>query len=252
MSALLLRHLLANDLLGRPARFPMLRNNGTDDGDGNGGGTGGGTGNGDGNGDGGGSTGDGGNGDGNQNGGTGNDDGGTGSGEFNLADLPEAAQKIVRDARAEAAKYRTERNESRTVQQQQADQIKAINKALGIESDEPNADDLQKTLDQREQQLRELKVENAFGRAAKEHSADEELTLAVLSRKGVLSGLDPDAEDFASKLSAAIKTEVDANPKLKVTQVAPKSGSKGFNGNSDGGRSSEPVSLGDAVLKAMS
>lgn len=164
---------------------------------------------------------------------------------------PVVLQKELEKARGEAARYRTERNSDRTERERYAEQIKAINKALGIESDEPDVEGLQKTLAEREIELRTLKVENAFTRSAKTHEADEELTLAVLTRNGVIAGLDPSSSDFTAQLDAAVKTAVEANPKLKATQVATKSGSKGFNGNDAGSRSAGPSDLGSAIQKAM-
>lgn len=164
--------------------------------------------------------------------------------------LPEWVQKELSQARTEAARYRTERNSEREGKSTLENQIKAINKALGLESEGPDIDGLQKTLADRENELRTLKVESAFAKAAKAHDADEELTLAVLTRKGLISSLDPSSEDFTKQLDAAVKAEVENNPKLKATQVAAKSGATGFNGN--GGRSTEPVDLGSALQKLYS
>lgn len=163
---------------------------------------------------------------------------------------PEAIARELQEARAEAARYRTERNSIREQNQELAGRVSAISKALGLETEEPDGADLERRLAERESELRELKIDRALSGIAKKHEADEELTSAVLKSKKVLDGLDPDAEDFGAQLEKAVKAVIDANPKLRVSQVPPKSGSA-FNGNG-GARSSGPVDLAGALAEHYS
>ena len=192
-------------------------------------------------------------------GGTGGEgEGSTGEGEQTgseteaktLESLPPEVQKLIRDARSENQRLRSERNSAREEGTQKDSQLKAVLKALGLEKDAADPDELQKALAERDNQLRSLKVENAFGRVAKTHNADEALTLAVLSHKGALAGLDPDDAGFEKTLSDLVKAEVDSNPKLKVGQAPTKSGNK-MNGNKGGGRTSDTPSLEQALAAQL-
>lgn len=167
------------------------------------------------------------------------------------AKTPEQLLRERNEARKDAYKYRTERNADRERMGTLENQLSGIAKALGLESDTPDPDELQKQLTQKDQELRTLRVESAFTKSAAKADADAELTLAVLDRQGALRDLDPSADDFQSQLDRLVKAAVEANPKLKATPMVPtKSGSRGMNGDS-GGRPTGHVPLGDAVLKAM-
>ncbi len=124
-------------------------------------------------------------------------------------------EKYVKELRDEAAKYRTERKQYADDKQKLENQIKSIQKALGLEGDEPDADKLQAELQAKETELRSLKIENVFSKVARKVGADEELTLAVLHRKGKLNDLDL-GDNLASSLEELVKQALEDNPKLKA------------------------------------
>jgi len=144
--------------------------------------------------------------------------------------------EYVQKLRKEAAKYRTDKNKAEQ-------RLKAIQKALGLD-DDPDPDELKKQLTERDQRIRTLAIENAFGKVASKLGADPDLTLAVLHRRGVLDTLDVDDSSFAETLEAEVKKLLDANPKLKATDTQ-KSG--------DGGTDKTPdpkLSINDLIRRA--
>jgi hypothetical protein len=154
-------------------------------------------------------------------------------------------EKYVKELRDEAARYRTERKEAKEQAEKLQNQIKSIQKAIGLESEEPDAEKLEKELRTKESELRGLKIEIAFGKAAKKAGADEDLTYAVLHRKGALDALELDG-NLASALDELIEQELKTNPKLKAEIGG--TGNTGDTGGSSG--SNEKVSFNDLFRKA--
>lgn len=150
-----------------------------------------------------------------------------------VEDLPDWAQKLIKDTRKESGDHRVKSKDlesklSEAEQRQQA-QMDAIAKALGLkEADKPpSVDDLTEQLTAAQQQaqerdaaLRQLTVERAAERAAREHGADVDTLLDSRSFASKLSDLDPTADDFAAAVSDLVKTTVDSNPKYRVAQAA--------------------------------
>jgi hypothetical protein len=129
-------------------------------------------------------------------------------------------EKYVKELRAENAKHRNEKKQYAEDKQKLENQIKSIQKALGLEDDEPDADKLQSELKAKETELRGLKIENAFSKVARKVGADEELTYAVLHRKGELNDLALDSE-LDKSLEVLVKQALEDNPKLKAESVTP-------------------------------
>lgn len=144
-----------------------------------------------------------------QNADSGNQDGGDDAGKKTFD------EEYVKSLRAENAKYRTNAKQFAEEKQQLESQIKSIQKALGLDDGEADDKALEDKLNQKEAELRNLKVENAFSKVARKAGADEDLTLAVLHRKGKLSDLDPD-DDLESSLKGLVEQELENNPKLKA------------------------------------
>ena len=154
-------------------------------------------------------------------------------------------EKYVKELRDEAAKYRTERKEAKEQAEKLQNQIKSIQKAIGLEGEEPDADKLAKDLQSKESELRGLKIEIAFSKAAKKAGADEDLAYAVLHRKGALDALELD-ENLASALDGLIEQELKNNPKLKAETGG--TGNTGDTGGSSG--SNDKVNFNDLIRKA--
>jgi hypothetical protein len=205
-------------------------------------------------------------GDGGNSGGTGGDGGtngggqgapgggdGKGSGE-SIDSLPEFAQKLIRDTRAEAATFRTKLRELEQQAGPNADVLKQVAKALGLDAGgdgQPDADALSKQVNELNAQLRASKVEAAARQAAEKAGARADRLLNSRSFAAELDKLDPSATTFADDLKAAIKATVDADPDLyrAVPQGAPQGGSAGMGGAPTGGR--KAASLADAIAARM-
>jgi hypothetical protein len=135
--------------------------------------------------------------------------------------LPDAAQKMIRDLRAESAERRTKLT---AAEQAQQDAIRALAKAAGIDipgiDAAPDPAQLAQELTTAQQASRQAAVELAVYKAAGKHSGDP---VAILDSRAFLASvtdLDPNGSDFADKVDAAIKAAVDGNPKLKATAPA--------------------------------
>lgn len=146
-------------------------------------------------------------------------------------DLPDWAQKIVRDARTEAAGSRT----AGKTAAEQAEQalVQRIGKSLGlIKDDEPaDAAKLQTQIEEHAATAREAKVELAVHRAAGKAGADADALLDSRAFLGALKDIDP---DDAAAVTAAIAEAIKTNPKLKVGQAPGASGVDHSGGSGEG------------------
>lgn len=143
-------------------------------------------------------------------------------------EVPQALERAVnefRNARREAANYRTQ---SKEAQQQQADAMRQLAKAFGIEvadDQPPDPKQLQSQIEQSQSSERQARVELAAYRKAAAHDADPDALLDSRTFLDKVAKLDPSADDFDGQLDAAVKASVEANPKLK--QAAPGGGRNG-------------------------
>lgn len=159
-----------------------------------------------------------------------------------VEDLPEWAQKLIKETRKESGDHRVKAKEYESklsaAEQARQDQLDAIAQALGLKDADkpPSVDDLteqltaaQQQAQERESALRQLTVERAAERAAREHGADVDTLLDSRTFASKLADLDPAADDFAATVSDLVKQTVDSNPKYKAGQ-APASSSGDFSG----------------------
>lgn len=160
----------------------------------------------------------------------------------------EDAVKEFRSARREAANYRTQSKEQ---QQQQAEAMKGLAKAFGIDvgdDDPPDPAELQKQISQSQDSERQARVELAAYKAAKNHDADADALLDSRSFLDQVAKLDPAADDFASQLDAAVKASVEANPKLKATPGGGQNNGRGpAQGPQPSGNTGRPQNLREAL-----
>lgn len=167
-------------------------------------------------------------------------------GAEDIGSLPDWAQKIIKDTRAEAARHRTRAKDIEAKQSETDQVIKRLGAALGFgdsEDETASAADLQKAIEERDTTIRQLKVDGALRDVTAKHNADYELTAALLARQGRLD-LDPDADDFQAELDARVKEAVEKNGRLRAGQAPPRGGGD-FNNN--GGSGKRPASLQDAI-----
>ena len=169
-------------------------------------------------------------------------------------EVPQALERAVRefrDARREAANYRVQ---SREQQEQQAEAMKSLAKAFGIDvadDQPPDPQDLQQRIERYHASERQARVELAAYRSAGRQGADADALLDSRTFMDRVAALDPDADDFGEQLDAAVAASLEANPKLKTS---PGGGSNG-RGPAQGARSSarrESATLEEAVNHRLS
>ncbi|MCZ7376540.1 hypothetical protein [Micromonospora sp. WMMC250] len=136
------------------------------------------------------------------------------------------------------------------------DRLAAVLKAAGLTPDGKTdpAEQLKAAAAERDKAVaraRDTAVELAVYKSAAKSGADPD---AVLDSRGFLSSvaeLDPEAADFADKVTAAIKAAVKANPKLSAT-VAQGAGKQGADHNGAGGRkATKSPSLEEAIAAKL-
>lgn len=151
-----------------------------------------------------------------------------------VADLPAWAQKVIRDAREEAARTRVEAKKTAAEEAAKAaqdDLVQKIGTALGIiqpeaegeegDSEQPEPLDPEKLVQQLEQEREHSQsavMELAVYKAAGAADADPNALLDSRQFMAALKGVDPtDAEAVTKAIAAA----VDANPRFRIEQPAP-------------------------------
>ncbi len=165
-----------------------------------------------------------------------------------VEDLPEWAQKLIKDTRSEAAGHRTK---AAAAEAAQAETLSKIAVALGLKTDDkPDPAKLTEQLTAAQQAQRSALVELAVYKAAGKHSGDP---VAILDSRAFLASvtdLDPSGSDFTAKVDAAIKAAVDGNPKLKATAPAAGASTVQHAGGSGEG-AVKPKNLDEAIAKKM-
>lgn len=127
------------------------------------------------------------------------------------------------DWKAEARKWETRAKENKTAAEKEANErqstqstLDAIAKALGLKSDDaPNPEKLAEQLTAEQQRAREAQVQLAVYRNAAANEANADALLDSASFLRTLADVDP---NDAEAVSAAIKTAVEANPRLKAVE----------------------------------
>lgn len=165
-----------------------------------------------------------------------------------VEDLPEWAQKLITETRAEAGAART--NAKATAAQEARDALaQDIGKALGLVKDgddAPKPEELSARVATSQAEARAAKVELAVYKAASTAGADPQ---ALLDSRSFLDAVkDTDPADQAA-VTAAITKAITDNPRLKAAQAAASSGPD-LSGGTGEGRSKAPKSLADAVSGA--
>ncbi|MEV0236880.1 hypothetical protein [Nonomuraea sp. NPDC050786] len=164
--------------------------------------------------------------------------------------LPDWAQKIVRDARKEAGDYRAALKQAQKDAEDAAkkagpspeeitakvreDFAQQIGKALGLVTEEEQQltpeqviekltaekEQTAKERDEERELRRRERLEAGVLRASGKLGADSEALLDSRTFLRKIRDLDPDADDFAAKLGDLIQLAIDENPKYKATALA--------------------------------
>jgi hypothetical protein len=67
---------------------------------------------------------------------------------------------------------------------------------------------------------------DAINTASATYGGDDALVRAVIKADDLLTGIDPNADDYAAQVAAVVKEQIEKNTKLLKVQVAPRSGSE--------------------------
>ena len=142
-----------------------------------------------------------------------------------VEDLPDWAQKIINDARADAGKART------TAKQQAADEAKAelaqaVGKALGIVKDDKEQVDPAKLAEQvsaAQAAQRESAAELVVWRNATDLKVDAQAVTDSRAFARAIASLDPSSKTFEADVKKAAQEAAENNPKLKAARAAGRS-----------------------------
>lgn len=167
-------------------------------------------------------------------------DKGKGGDSAKVEDLPDWAQKMVKDLRTEAASARTNAKKTAADEARNA-LVQDLGKALGLvkgDEDKLTPEQLADRVNKAESTAKQTTLELAVYRTAGKAGADPD---ALLDSRGFLSSiqdLDPSANNFTTKVTDAIKDAVKNNPKLKASQAGAGSSSAdhGTGGSGDKGQ----------------
>ena len=150
------------------------------------------------------------------------DKGDKGTKDQKVEDLPDWAQKLIKDARADAGKSRTTAK-AQAAQEARDQLVKDLGKALGLVKDDEKLtpEQLAKQVSEAKDAAKQARVELAVYRGAgkKDVGADPDALLDSRGFLAKLADLDPDAKDFDAKVATAMKDAVKNNPKLKASQA---------------------------------
>ncbi len=150
------------------------------------------------------------------------------AGQQAVADLPEWAQRIIKDTRDEAAKTRIDAKAHAEKVAEAARQAltQDIGKALGLISDDPASaeepaptpEELLGQLTAERESTRMARVELAVYKSAAANSADP---IALLDSRAFLEAVKSIDPADAETLGAAIREAVESNPRLKLEEIVP-------------------------------
>ncbi|WP_017972518.1 hypothetical protein [Actinopolyspora halophila] len=134
----------------------------------------------------------------------------------------------VKKLRDEAAKHRNEKNSTAQERDKLKGTLDQLRKALDPEaSQEEDPAEVAKRAtqerDQKDSELRELRIDRAAEKAARKHGADSDALTDSKSFAKAAADLDPTAEDFAEQMDKLVEQAVTSNPKLKASQAPARS-----------------------------
>lgn len=144
-----------------------------------------------------------------------------------VSSLPDWAQKIITETRAEAARHRTEKKAATEQVSAEQARVAAILKAAGINTDGDQAPDpeaLASQLEERGTELWSKSVELETYRTAAKHGVKAEALTDSVAFWEAVGELDPSDPGFAAGVDAAIAAAVEANPGLTTSAGAARSG----------------------------
>ena len=174
-----------------------------------------------------------------------------------VSSLPDWAQKLLGDTRAEAAKHRTDKQSAAQQAQAAQQQRDAVLKALGLKADGSEDIDpakLTEQIDQYKAVAWENAVESHVVRLAGAVGYDADALLdsnQFLNSLEALVNEDPSNSDFRALLEKHLKDFVGKHPKFKSANGAPARSGGDMPPGQAGAPTARPTSLSAAVKKAL-
>lgn len=166
--------------------------------------------------------------------------------------LPDWAQQEIKNLRKENGASRTNAKQQAAEAAKQ-ETLQSVAKALGLLPDDGPVDPekLTQDLTTSRDEARQAKVELAVFKAAGTAGADPDALLDSRSFANKIGALDPAADDFPAKVSAAITDAITANPKFKTAaQAAGRSGTEMAGGTGESSVTAEQFKAMDYNAKA--
>lgn len=166
-----------------------------------------------------------------------------------VSELPDWAQKLIRDTRDEAANNRKKAKEA---QDQHTNALDSIAKALGLKDDDnpPDPKKLADDLTNERSKSRQALVELAVYKGANKHGAAPEALTDSRSFLNKIDDLDPTADNFGIQLDNVIKQMVDDHPKFKAAGQAPEPPPRS-GGEFHGGQGETPPASGKQSIDEL-
>lgn len=178
------------------------------------------------------------------------------AGPWKVDDLPPGAQKLIADLRKEAGDHRVaaKANEAKVGEATKKLDgfLENMAKVLGLTPDDPTAEaappdpnKLTAQLKAAQTEHREALVRLAVFEAAAEHGANPRALTDSVKFLQKVHKLDPSADEFGDKISAAVSEAVSENPLFRVARPAPAPTAAPSGGQFAGGpgRTTDPESL---------
>jgi hypothetical protein len=175
--------------------------------------------------------------------------------------LPADVQRIINDARADAGKARTNAKQqaAEAARAELLGQIAPALKALGVDipgGEQLTPEQLQKQLadeaaarQAEAQDKQNLQREHQVLRSAITAGANHERLLDSRSFLAKVANLDPAAEDFTTKVDAAVQAALTEDPTLKAARAAGASAVEHAGGSGEG--AAKPTTLEEAIANKM-
>lgn len=147
----------------------------------------------------------------------------------------EAEAARLRSELAKARKWEQRAKQNGTAAQTAADkaqaaqqQLQQVAQLLGLAEDDATPERLQAQLADRDAQVAQrdellagMLRERQAERAARKHGADVDLIMPALTYNGLLDGLDPSGDDFATSVDKVVADFVKSNPKYLASAGFP-------------------------------
>jgi hypothetical protein len=181
---------------------------------------------------------------------TGDDAKDAGAAEGKVEDLPDWAQRIIRDTRADAGKARNDAKKQAAEEARQ-ELAQSIGKAIGLikDDDKTKVDptELARQLTDARGETRETKAELVVWRNQSDLKVDAKALTDSKAFSNAIKDFDPSSETFEADVKKAAQAALKQNPKLAAVQATGSSSADHGAGGSGEGTKRTSKSLTDAV-----